>query len=52
MGPRSRTLRAADPEGASKLREDLTRLFTEHNVATKGSTTVVGEYLDVQATVA
>jgi SAM-dependent methyltransferase len=51
-GPTVATLRGADPEGASKLREDLTRLFTEHNVATNGGTTVVGEYLDVQATVA
>jgi ubiquinone/menaquinone biosynthesis C-methylase UbiE len=51
-GPTVATLRAADPEGASRLRENLTRLFTEHNVATNGSTTVVGEYLDVQVTVA
>jgi hypothetical protein len=51
-GPTVATLRAADPEGASRLRENLTRLFTQHNVATNGSTTVVGEYLDVQATVA
>lgn len=51
-GPTVATLRAADPEGASRLRENLTRHFTEHNVATNGRTTVVGEYLDVQATVA
>jgi SAM-dependent methyltransferase len=51
-GPTVATLRAADPEGASRLREELTRLFQEHNVATDGTTTVVGEYLDVQARVA
>ncbi|HSE68007.1 MAG TPA: class I SAM-dependent methyltransferase [Gemmatimonadales bacterium] len=52
-GPTLATLRAADPEGASRLRQDLTRHFEEHNVATKGgTTTVVAEYLDVQATVA
>jgi len=51
-GPTVATLRAADPEGASRLRENLTRHFTEHNVATNGRTTVVGEYLDVQAIVA
>jgi len=51
-GPTIMTLRAADPEASSRLREELTRLFQEHNVATDGSTTVVGEYLDVQARVA
>lgn len=51
-GPTVATLKATDPAGASKLRDDLTALFTEHNVATHGGTTVVGEYLDVQARVA
>jgi len=51
-GPTIMTLRAADPEASSRLREELTRLFQEHNVATDGSTTVVGDYLDVQARVA
>ena len=48
-GPTVATLRASDPEGASRLRQELTRLFQQHNVATDGGTTVVGEYLDVQA---
>lgn len=51
-GPTAATLRAADPGGASRLREELTRLFQQHNAATDGTTTVVGEYLDVQARVA
>lgn len=51
-GPTIATLRAADPAGASGLRSELTRLFRENNRATDGTTTVVGEYLDVQARVA
>jgi SAM-dependent methyltransferase len=51
-GPTVMTLRATDPEGASRLRNELTRLYEEHNRATDGTTTVVGEYLDVQARVA
>lgn len=51
-GPTVATLRASDPDGASRLRQELTRLFQQHNVAADGTTTVVGEYLDVQARVA
>jgi ubiquinone/menaquinone biosynthesis C-methylase UbiE len=51
-GPTVATLRASDPDGASQLRQELTRLFRRHNVATDGITTVVGEYLDVHARVA
>jgi hypothetical protein len=51
-GPTVATLRATDPAGASRLRQELTRLFQQHNIATDGITTVVGEYLDVQARVA
>ncbi|HKT59844.1 MAG TPA: class I SAM-dependent methyltransferase [Gemmatimonadales bacterium] len=51
-GPTVTTLRAADPAASSRLREELTRLFQEHNVDAGGGTTVVGEYLDVQARVA
>jgi len=50
-GPTVATLRAADLDGASRLRDQLTRLFQEYNIATDGTTTVVGEYLDVQAVV-
>jgi SAM-dependent methyltransferase len=51
-GPTVATLRATDPDGASRLRRELTRLFQQHNVAADGTTTVVGEYLDVHARVA
>jgi ubiquinone/menaquinone biosynthesis C-methylase UbiE len=51
-GPTVTTLRATDPDGASRLREELTRLFKEHNLATDATTAVAGEYLDVQARVA
>jgi hypothetical protein len=51
-GPTVTTLRATDAAGASRLRGKLTRLFREHNIATDATTTVVSEYLDVQARVA
>ncbi|MGH7499228.1 MAG: class I SAM-dependent methyltransferase [Gemmatimonadales bacterium] len=51
-GPTVATLRATDPEGSSRLRNELTRLFQQHNLATDGTTAVAGEYLDVQARVA
>lgn len=51
-GPTVTTLRGADPEGASRLRDRLTRLFHEHNQATDGTTTVACEYLDVRARIA
>jgi hypothetical protein len=43
---------ATDPDGASRLRDELTRLFREHNLASDRITAVAGEYLDVQARVA
>jgi SAM-dependent methyltransferase len=51
-GPTVTTLAAAGPEGASRLRAELTRLFTAHTSASDGTTAVVGEYLDVQVRVA
>ncbi|MEO8634697.1 MAG: class I SAM-dependent methyltransferase [Gemmatimonadales bacterium] len=51
-GPTVATLRAATPDGAIRLRDELTRLFLEHNLASDGATVVAGEYLDVQARVA
>ena len=51
-GPTVATLKAADPAGGSRLRGELTQLFQDYNVATDGTTAVVGEYLDVQARVA
>jgi hypothetical protein len=46
------TLRASEPDDASRLRQELTRLFQQHNLVDDGTTTVVGEYLDVHARVA
>ena len=51
-GPTVATLRATDPDGSSRLRDELTRLFQQHNLATDGTTALAGEYLDVQARVA
>jgi hypothetical protein len=51
-GPTVATLRASEPDGASRLRQELTRLFQQHNLVDDGTTTVVGEYLDVHARVA
>jgi ubiquinone/menaquinone biosynthesis C-methylase UbiE len=51
-GPTVTTLRATDPEGASRLREELTRLFQQHNLAGDGTTAVAGEFLEVRARVA
>jgi SAM-dependent methyltransferase len=51
-GPTVTTLRATDPDSASRLRAELTFLFQQYNRATDGTTVVTGEYLDVQARVA
>lgn len=51
-GPTVTTLRSIGPDAASRLREQITRLFQEHNLATDGTTVVKGEYLDVLARVA
>lgn len=51
-GPTVATLRAAGPDGRQQLREHLTRLWQEHNLASGDATVVEGEYLDVQALVA
>jgi len=50
-GPTVATLALTDAAGALKLRESLTRLFSEHNTMTDGTTAVVGEYLEVLARV-
>ena len=51
-GPTVMALRTTDPDGASWLRTELTRLFQEHNLASDGTTVIAGDYLDVQARVA
>lgn len=51
-GPTIATLKAADPIRGRQLLRDLTKLFMEANAATDGTTTLVGEYLEVIAVVA
>jgi SAM-dependent methyltransferase len=51
-GPTVVALRGVDPEVASRLRDELTRLFQKYNHASDGTTVVAAEYLDVQARVA
>ncbi len=49
-GPTQRTFDALDADGQALLRNDLERLWAEHNQATNNTTHVEGEYLEVIAT--
>jgi SAM-dependent methyltransferase len=49
-GPTQRAFDALDTNGQAALRNDLERLWTEHNQATDNTTHVEGEYLEVIAT--
>lgn len=49
-GPTLRAFSALDEERQEALRSDLTRLWSEHNRATDGTTHVEAEYLEVLAT--
>ena len=49
-GPTQRAFDALDADGQAALRNDLERLWAEHNQATDGTTLVAGEYLEVIAT--
>lgn len=49
-GPTQRAFAALDADGQAALRNDLERLWAEHNQATDNSTHVDGEYLEVIAT--
>jgi len=49
-GPTQRAFAALDEAGQAALRRDLERLWTEHNLATDGSTRIAAEYLEVIAT--
>ena len=51
-GPTVTTLEAIRPGDARELRNEISRLFQVHNVATDGTTSVPVEVLDVQARVA
>ncbi|MGH9903196.1 MAG: class I SAM-dependent methyltransferase [Pyrinomonadaceae bacterium] len=49
-GPTLRAFAALDEDGRAALGRDLTRLWSEHNRATDGTTHVEAEYLEVVAT--
>jgi hypothetical protein len=49
FGPTLATLRAAHPEGRRRLRDELVRLWRDHNLLTGPRTAVSAEYLEVQA---
>jgi SAM-dependent methyltransferase len=49
-GPTLRAFASLDEGGRAALRRDLTRLWSEHNLATDGTTHVESEYLEVVAT--
>lgn len=49
-GPTLRAFASLDEDGRAALRRDLTRLWSEHNLATDGTTHVESEYLEVVAT--
>lgn len=51
-GPTVRALEMLDAGAARDLRNEISRLFELHNVATDGTTSVPVEFLDVQARVA
>jgi SAM-dependent methyltransferase len=49
-GPTLRAFASLDADGQAALRGDLTRLWSEQNLATDGTTHVESEYLEVVAT--
>jgi SAM-dependent methyltransferase len=49
-GPTLRAFASLDEGGRAELRRDLTSLWSEHNLATDGTTHVESEYLEVVAT--
>jgi len=50
-GPTLRAFGTLDEAGSEGLRRELERLWTDHNLATDGTTRVVSEYLEVIAVV-
>lgn len=49
-GPTNRAYAACTPEKQVELRQDLEKLWSDHNTATDGTTRVESEYLEVLAT--
>jgi SAM-dependent methyltransferase len=48
-GPMEKALQALDEEGGQSLRRDLERVFSDHNIAKDETTSLYGEYLEVEA---
>jgi len=48
-GPAKRALQALGEEGCKPLRKDLEKVFSDFNIAKDGTTTLFGEYLEVDA---
>jgi len=48
-GPTIRTFEALDGQSQSRLFQDLVTLWSDHNLATDGTTRVEAEYLEVIA---
>lgn len=49
-GPMSRAFASLNPQGQTRLNDELTRLWSAHNRANRETTEVDGEYLEVIAT--
>lgn len=49
-GPTNRAFAALDEAGQAALRRDLEEVWTQHNTATDGTTSIPAEYLEVIAT--
>ncbi len=49
FGPTQKAFESLDADGQNALRTDLEALWTEHNQATDGTTSVESEYLEVRA---
>ena len=48
-GPMNKAINALDEAGGENLRKDLERVFSDFNIAENGTTTLFGEYLEVDA---
>lgn len=48
-GPTNRAFAVLEPDAQAALRQDLERLWSEHNLASDGGTRYLAEYIEVQA---
>jgi hypothetical protein len=49
FGPTQKAFESLDVDGQTALRKDLEHLWTEHNMATDGTTKVESEHLEVRS---